>query len=398
MGTGFDSLKRNMLSEFLPAVTTVMDGMTDIFTGDKEAGLEKMSAGITDFVGNLTSVLPDFLDVAANIVMALGEGIIQNLPALTDSVINVIGQLGNMIIQNLPLLLETGLQIILTLANSISQSLPTLIPTIVEVILEMVNILIQNIDLLVDAGIQLITGLALGLIQALPVLMEKAPEIIMALVEAIIQNLPTLIMASLQMVQTLAQGITENLPQIIEQGIQIVVSLVAGLIQMLPEIVSTSIKLIGSIKDTFANVNWLELGVNIIKGIVSGIASGAALLVNAIKGLATKALEGAKNAFKIHSPSALFRDDVGQMIGLGVVEGIEDTTNPIMSAMSNLSDMSVNRFNAASMLGSGSGYRTAELAPAGMGDLTVPVYIGNQKFAQAVVSADQMNRYRSGGR
>lgn len=398
MGTGFDSLKRNMLSEFLPAVTTVMDGMTDIFTGDSEAGLEKMSSGITEFVGNLTNILPDFLNVAANIVMALGEGIIQNLPALTDAVINVIGQLGNMIIQNLPLLLETGLQIILTLANSISQALPTLIPTIVSVILEMVNILIQNIDLLVDAGIQLITGLALGLIQALPVLMEKAPEIIMALVEAIIQNLPTLIMASLQMVQTLAQGISENLPQIIEMGIQIVVSLVAGLIQMLPQIVSTSLQLIGSIKDTFMSINWLELGLNIIKGIVKGIVSGAAELVNAIKGLATKALESAKSAFKIHSPSALFRDDVGQMIGLGVVEGIEDTTNPIMNAMSNLSDMSVNRFNAASMLGSGAGYRTAELAPAGMGDLTIPVYIGNKKFETAVVNANQMNTYRSGGR
>ena len=37
------------------------------------------------------------------------------------------------------------------------------------------------------------------------------------------------------------------------------------------------------------------------------------------------------------------------------------------------------------------------LAGAG-GDITIPVYIGNQKFAQAVVAANQTNNYRSGGR
>lgn len=38
------------------------------------------------------------------------------------------------------------------------------------------------------------------------------------------------------------------------------------------------------------------------------------------------------------------------------------------------------------------------LAAAGSGNITVPVYIGNQKFAQAVVGANQINNYRSGGR
>lgn len=398
MGTGFDSLKRNMLSEFLPSITQVMEGMTNIFTGDTESGLAKMSEGIKGVVTNITEALPEFLNVAAQIITALGEGLVQNLPALTEAVINVIGQLGGMIIQNLSMLLETGLQIILTLANSISQALPTLIPTIVSVILEIVTILLDNIDLIIDAGIQLITGLAMGLINALPVLLEKAPEIIMALVNAIIENLPKLIEASLQMIQTLAQGLTQNAPQLIENGIMLVVQVVSGLLQALPDIISASLQLTGSIIETFMSINWLELGLNIIKGIIQGIMSGAAELVNAIKGLATKALEAAKSAFKVGSPSRLFRDEIGEMIGLGVVEGIKDTTSPVENAISNLSDLSIGKFNAANQLSFGQGYQTAELAPAGFGDITVPVYIGNQKFGQAVVNANQINKYRSGGR
>ena len=39
-----------------------------------------------------------------------------------------------------------------------------------------------------------------------------------------------------------------------------------------------------------------------------------------------------------------------------------------------------------------------QLAAAGGGNITVPVYIGQQKFAQAVVKANQSTNYRSGGR
>ena len=39
-----------------------------------------------------------------------------------------------------------------------------------------------------------------------------------------------------------------------------------------------------------------------------------------------------------------------------------------------------------------------QLAAAGGGNITVPVYIGQQKFAQAVVDANRINNYRNGGR
>jgi uncharacterized phage infection (PIP) family protein YhgE len=39
-----------------------------------------------------------------------------------------------------------------------------------------------------------------------------------------------------------------------------------------------------------------------------------------------------------------------------------------------------------------------QLAAVGSGNITIPVYIGQNKFAQAVVGANQLNNYRSGGR
>ena len=398
MTTGFDSIKRNLMSEFLPSITTVMDGLTDIFTGDNTAGLEKMSEGIKAFVTNLTNIAPEALNIAVEIIGALGEGIIQNLPMLTEAVIGVVGKLGDMIVQNLPLLLQTGLQIILTLANSIAESLPSMMPTIVAVMMELVNIIIDNIGPLAEAGIQIIIALAEGIINSLPVLLEKAPEIIEHLVQALIQNLPMLMQAALQIITTLSTDIIANLPQIIQAGIELLLAIVAGIIEALPEIIGASLQAIQSVQQTFAQIDWLEIGVNIIEGIVKGVASGVGKLVDAVKNAANKALDSAKNFLGIHSPSAVFRDDIGKMIDLGMAEGITEYTNPIKSAMNGLTNMTQNAFNAASMITSGGGYNQAEVAPAGFGDITVPVYIGNQKFGQAVVNSQQMNNYMSGGR
>lgn len=375
MSTGFDGLKRNMLSEFMPAVTSVMEGMTSIFTGDTEAGLEQLSAGITDLVGKITTVLPDFLNVAGEIIIALGEGLIQNLPQLMTAITDVVGRIAEMIIQNLPLLLQTGFEIIMTLANSIAESLPTMIPTIVEIILEMVDVLIENIPLLIDCALQLIQGLALGIIQALPVLMEKAPEIIRKLVDTLVNNLPL----------------------IIQTGVEMLMAVITGLLQNLPAIVSATIQIAGEVIKAFASINWIDVGIQIIEGIVRGIVNSAGKLAEAAMNAAKKAFEGAKNFLGIHSPSSLFRDEIGQYIDLGIAEGIEDYTNPITNAMGNLTDMSVGKFNAVNQMRNGSA-TSGDLAVAGYGDLTIPVYIGNQKFSQAVVNSNQIMKYRNGGR
>lgn len=39
MQTAFQGISRNMMSEFLPSITTVMSGLTEIFSGNSEAGL-----------------------------------------------------------------------------------------------------------------------------------------------------------------------------------------------------------------------------------------------------------------------------------------------------------------------------------------------------------------------
>lgn len=74
-----------------------------------------------------------------------------------------------------------------------------------------------------------------------------------------------------------------------------------------------------------------EAASNFIQGLVSGIANGAGMVVDAVKGLANKAVDGFKNALGIHSPSTVMMQ-LGGHTGEGFAQGIEAKSPDIHGA------------------------------------------------------------------
>lgn len=81
----------------------------------------------------------------------------------------------------------------------------------------------------------------------------------------------------------------------------------------------------GKIKGAFNGAgSWLlSAGTNIIMGLVNGIKNAIGSAVNAAKNAASSVVNAAKNALGIHSPSRVFRDEVGKMIPAGLGKGVE---------------------------------------------------------------------------
>ena len=81
--------------------------------------------------------------------------------------------------------------------------------------------------------------------------------------------------------------------------------------------------MISQIKNAFTSVNWGSVGMNIISGIASGISSAVGSLISAATFAASSALDAIKSKLGIHSPSRVFRDQVGKMMALGMGIGFE---------------------------------------------------------------------------
>lgn len=77
----------------------------------------------------------------------------------------------------------------------------------------------------------------------------------------------------------------------------------------------------------------LSIGSDIVRGIWNGISGAADWLANKVASFASGILDGMKNALGIHSPSRLFRDQVGKYIAQGIGEGFTDEMGSVVGQM-----------------------------------------------------------------
>lgn len=77
----------------------------------------------------------------------------------------------------------------------------------------------------------------------------------------------------------------------------------------------------------------LSIGSDVVHGIWNGISGAAGWLAGKVKSFASGILDGMKNALGIHSPSRLFRDQVGKYIAQGIGEGFTDEIGSVVGQM-----------------------------------------------------------------
>lgn len=231
MQTSFTGLKNSMLTEFLPSFSTVMDGLSLVFSGDTDSGLGMIEQGVNDLADNIAEVAPRFIQIGGTILTSLSGAIIDNLPVLLSTGAEVISQIGLGIINNLDTILpavfgvieiiggtlidheeeilNAGVGVLMMLVNGIAEHADEIAPTIVGVIHTMVSVLTSP-DVavpLIEGGLQIIAGLASGLAEATPELVSMIPEIIANLILTLIEVAPELGETVLSLLGSLGESI-----------------------------------------------------------------------------------------------------------------------------------------------------------------------------------------------
>ena len=275
-----------------------MEKQSKTFNGQ----LSNLKDNFMAFLGEATMPLFTFLKdevlPTINGIIDGTFGIDEGINKLTETFLNGVMSMINTLVENLPIFLQMGINILLSLIQGITQALPDLIPMMVKVIMDMVNILLDNIDLIIECGIQLLVALTEGIMNALPELIARLPEIIIKIVSKLIELSPQLLSASLRIILALAEGLIKFIPEIISR---------------IPQIIKSIISAFGKgIKD-FANI-----GKNLMNGLWGGIKNTWNDLKSKVEDLGKGIVKKFKNVFGIHSPSKLFRDEIGKNLILGV--------------------------------------------------------------------------------
>ena len=295
-----------------------MEKQSKTFNGQ----LSNLKDNFMAFLGEVTIPMFTFLkDEVLPVINGILDGTLgidEGINKLTETFLNGVMSMVNTLVENLPTFLQMGINILLSLISGITQALPDLIPTMVQVIMDMANILLDNIDEIIECGIQLLVALTEGIINALPELIARLPEIIIKIVSKLIELTPQLLSAALRIILALAEGLIKFIPQLISKIPQIIKSMISAFKQGIGD--------------------FVNIGANLLKGLWNGIANTVGWLTNKIKGIANTITNTFKKIFGIHSPSRLFRNEIGKNLILGVGVAFEKDDDLINKQISDFGD------------------------------------------------------------
>lgn len=212
------------------------------------------------------------------------------------------------------------------------------------------NLFTSWLPKILETGVNIIVKLVDGLLKAIPKLSAALPTVIKTIIDFVVANLPQIIEAGVDLLSALCEGIISAIP-----------TLVSNLPQIIEAIVSGLIKGVGAMAD---------VGLELVKGLWEGLKGAIGWIKEKITGWVGDVMSFIKDLFGIHSPSTVMRDQVGRMLGEGVIEGLEDEKKGIQDAfddmMPDINDVAFDIKANASVT------RAALAAPA-----SVPVYSGS---------------------
>lgn len=193
-----------------------------------------------------------------------------------------------------------------------------------EMLTSLIQIVMDSLPMFMETAGTLVQGIVQTLITSAPLLINGAVALITQLADGLTNNMDQVIDTTIQLIGVIGNAIINNLPKIIEAGIKLIGALIKGLLNAIPKIVAAIPQIITSIKNSFSQVDWGEVGRNIIQGIAQGLKNAGRAIMDAAKEAARNALNSAKDFLGINSPSKVFRDEVGKNMALGMAEGFAD--------------------------------------------------------------------------
>lgn len=247
-------------------------------------------------VDGIVQNLPMLASAALKIVMALGQGLIENGPQILALLGQLLLQLANFIIQNTPNILNAAVQFFGMLVQGIAQNAPTIIATLVslmgQLIAQVISWAAQMLGQAISAGAQFLSGLMGQL--------GQLPGQIMSFFGGIISN----VLSWASQMGSGAMNAATNFAN----------NLINGLASIPGQVAS--------------------IGSNIIQGLVNGVTGAAGKLIDAVKGAVGDAIQGAKDLLGIKSPSRVFRK-IGQYTMQGAALGVDDDANLLLQSTDN---------------------------------------------------------------
>ncbi|QAU06266.1 tape measure protein [Gordonia phage Rickmore] len=241
--------------------------------------------------GAMTAVLtfiPQLATAFALAVASFAIGIAQNAGAIVGALGELLGKILDMVIQLIP-----------KIANVIS-----------ELLTAVLNIIIEHAPQVADAFIALVRALIEVVVTLAPEIHDAIFQVMIGFLRVIRDRVPEVANTATDIIVAFINTLASNIHRIIQAGVDFIVDFLNGLAQgiraNMPRVTAAA----------------TEVGKALVEGIANAIRNGLSTVIGAAQDLASGALNAAKKALGIASPSKRFYE-LGEWTVEGYVNGVE---------------------------------------------------------------------------
>lgn len=321
-------------------------------------------AGIFAIIGGatilLTPLIPAILGLAAALivfsvaVLGIGAGVLMLSTGLTalavagTSVSVALVAVVTSIVGTIPFIFKTLAQGMVEFIKGLASGAGEIADSVVTLGLALVKALAKLIPGLVGLVGKLITSLLTLILKYMPKIIDTGMKCIIAFLKGMAKHIKEVVATAILVIVNFIEGVASMLPKLIQAAFDLMVAFITGLADAVekntPIVLAAIIKLMLALPKAILNMigsvitSFFEIGVNIVQGMINGIKSMISAVSKSVGDIGSSVVKSAKAALGIRSPSSVFRDEVGKMIGEGMALGIAKSTPKAVTASTQMSN------------------------------------------------------------
>ena len=358
LGQQFDSVTRTMSSAlgsvFMPVMQQVVTGLSDFANGFQQmmtfvdlTPLTNMVSGLFAALTPLGTLVMSIAQTVLPIIMTAIQTIAPVLATLVGNIIQtmtVIATAVTPVINNIAALIQAVLPVIQSLFQSWGSAIQGVINAVFPFIQTVVTSVMNVVNAIISTVLAAINGDWSGVWEGIQNIVSSVWDGIQNIVSGAINAVSGIISSVLNGISGIFSSVWNGIKGAVSgawNGITSAVS--SGVSSMMNFITSIPSRIMG----VFSGAgSWLlSAGKNIIQGLINGITNAIGGAISAVKDAVGGIIDGAKSLLGIHSPSTVFRDEVGGMIpaglGRGVTENERAATRPVEDMVNSLLPSSI---------------------------------------------------------
>lgn len=201
---------------------------------------------------------------------------------------------------------------------------------------------------------QVAQTIASKMAQALGYIISNGSQWVSSIVSTLASFVSSVISGFVRVVSSVAQYMAQALSRVISGGAQWVSGIVSAMSNFVSSVISGFVNAVSQVQSGMQRAystivgfvgQFASAGMDLMRGLVQGIMNGMSWVVNAARNVAKSAVNAAKSALGIHSPSRVFKEIGGYtMQGFGI--GIDKEGRSVVSGMGSMANSITEAFNS----------------------------------------------------